>query len=212
MKWVRELKLVKNKASKSKFTHLVFEKLEMLVTGAANGILVGRLLFDYAFDDIDQDQISYDVAYVQPGIITLPDPISSEYTNFLKCTWLAAGKDDIKIPTEIQLQYIDEHEPYINFHAWDALNPNPCSLFSVQQFNNGFLLFPNLSSFLPQSASSEPKPLPERIQSKKQGDLFAHTKRKLRSPSPHLNPNEERSHRKILKLAFSLFFQMFWNQ
>ena len=113
MKWVRELKKVKNKASKAKFTHLVSEKVEMLVTGAANGILVGRLLFDYAFDDIDQEQISYDIAYVQPGIITLPYPISSEYTIFLKCTWLAAGKDDVKIPGEIQLQYIDEDEPYI---------------------------------------------------------------------------------------------------
>ena len=51
VKWVRELKLVKNKASKAKFTHLVSEKVEMLVTGAANGILVGRLLFDYAFDE-----------------------------------------------------------------------------------------------------------------------------------------------------------------
>ena len=81
----------------------------------------------------------------------------------------------------------------------DALNPNPCSLFSVQQFSNEFLLFPNLSYFLPESASSEPKPLPERIQSKKQGDLFAHTKRKLRSPSPPSEPKRGKKSSKDIK-------------
>ena len=61
-----------------------------LVTKKAEGILVGRVFFDYASDDVNNEDIDYSVAYVQPGLITLPDSIRDSYTIFLKVHWFAA--------------------------------------------------------------------------------------------------------------------------
>ena len=61
-----------------------------LVTKKAEGILVGRLFFNYVSDDVNNEDIDYSVAYVQPGLITLPDAISDSYTIFLNVHWFAA--------------------------------------------------------------------------------------------------------------------------
>ena len=51
--WLKEMSLVK--ITKPKKTE---------------GILVGRLFFDHVSNDVNNEEIDYSVAYVQPGLIT----------------------------------------------------------------------------------------------------------------------------------------------
>ena len=78
--------------------------------------------------------------YVQPGVVTLPDPISDQYTNVFDVFWFSAKHEDITIPYEQQLQFLALEPPHIQFHSWYA-NPNPTSVFSAQAYGNGLLFF-----------------------------------------------------------------------
>ena len=82
--WLKEMSLVKITKPIGQYPSIVNDYVMQLVTKKAEGILVGRLFFDYVSNDVNNEEIDYSVAYVQPGLITLPDPISDSYTIFLK--------------------------------------------------------------------------------------------------------------------------------
>ena len=148
LQWLHSLRLGPNSPPKGPFKDLVLRKFNKLLDNTADGILIGRVFFYYAFEDATREEINYNKAYVQPGVVTLPDPISDQYTNFVEVYWFSANYGDITIPYEQQLQHLSFDPPHIQFHSWDALNPNPSSVFSPQAYGNGLLLFPPLSSFL----------------------------------------------------------------
>jgi len=52
------------------YPSIVNDYVMQLVTKKAEGILVGRLFFDYVSNDVNNEDIDYSVAYVQPGLIT----------------------------------------------------------------------------------------------------------------------------------------------
>jgi len=51
------------------YPSIVNDYVMQLVTKKAEGILVGRLFF-YVSNDVNNEEIDYSVAYVQPGLIT----------------------------------------------------------------------------------------------------------------------------------------------
>ena len=116
-------------------------------------------------------------------MVTLPDPISDQYTNFLDVYWFSAKHKDITIPYEQQLQFLALEPPHIQFHSWDALNPNPTSVFSAQAYVNGLLLFPPRSSFVDIVQSvSEAKPAAHK-QTKSSKEVERARKGSRRSPA-----------------------------
>ena len=159
--------------------------------------MVGRIFFDYAQADEEVETTNYDVAYVQPGVITLPSPISDSYTNFLDVYWFSATNGDITVPYEENLQFLSSFEPYLQLHSWDMLNANPTCVFSTQAYSNGLLLFPPLSAFVDDLNKSEYKISEEKVPTaiskvkstsvkeveiRKEGEKFRKSSR--RSPSP----------------------------
>ena len=90
--WLKEMSLVKITKPIGQYPSIVNDYVMQLVTKKAEGILVGRLFFDYVSNDVNNEDIDYSVAYVQPGLITLPDSISNRNTFFffLKVHWFAA--------------------------------------------------------------------------------------------------------------------------
>ena len=208
LEWLRSLNLVPNKTPKTAFRDLVMRKFLKLVDKSADGILVGRIFFDYAETDEEDDTINYDIAYVQPGVITLPSPISDSYTNFLDVYWFSATNGDITVPYEQNLQFISDSEPFLQLHSWDMLNANPTSVFSTQAYSNGLLLFPPLSAFIEDVNKSEQKISEEKmanaidiskvkstsvkeVELRKDGEKSRKSSR--RSPSPEAQQKKKRS-------------------
>ena len=194
--WLKEMPLVKTTKPKGQYPNMVNDYVMQLVTKKAEGILVGRLFFDYVSNDVNNEDIDYSVAYVQPGLITLPDPISDSYTNFLKVHWFAATHGDKSIPFENQLQYLNYEPPYVAFHSWDALNPRPTTVFSRQAYQNGLFIFPALKSLFPvqpELASEGKGALPSKLQSKKQTQADATKKSARRSASPPVSEKKRRT-------------------
>ena len=142
LQWLRSLRLVPNSPPKGPFKDIVMRKLNKLIDKSADGILIGSFFY-YAYDDETKEDINYQKAYV-PVVVTLPDPITEQYTNFLDVYWFSAKYGDIAIPYEQNLQYLCLDPRHIQFHSSDALNPNTTSLFYAQSYGNGLLLFPYL--------------------------------------------------------------------
>ena len=133
-----------------KFHDLVQHMIMQLILKKADAILLGRIMFDYADpEDEDNQSISYSKAYVQPGVVTLPFDLDETGDNYLKCFWVPVSSSDghIDIPAEISLQHVASYEPYVLSNSWDAVNPNPLALFSQQQWKRGLWFFTLPSDF-----------------------------------------------------------------
>ena len=49
---------------------MAMRKLNKLIDRTSDGILVGRVFFYYAFEDESKEDVNYQKAYVQPGVVT----------------------------------------------------------------------------------------------------------------------------------------------
>ena len=64
--WLKEMSLVKITKPIGQYPSIVNDYVMQLV----EGIFVGRLFFDYVSNDVNNEDIDYSVAYVQPSLIT----------------------------------------------------------------------------------------------------------------------------------------------
>ena len=125
------------------FNDRVQELVNQLISNEANATLLACVLFDFNNPaDIVAYDLNYGTAYVQPGIVSFPNPLQKR-KKIVKCVWYecTSPNSEVQVPHEIHMQFINPSPLYVPFHGWDECNPNPIHLFSQQQFDNGLTFF-----------------------------------------------------------------------
>ena len=186
LQWLRSLRLVPNSPPKGPFKDLVLRKFNKLLDNTADDILIGRVFFIMLLK-MQQEKKSITTKHMCSQVLSLcqtpsvtSTPILSKYTGLVQTTVTSLSR------TSNSCNTYPSTPPHSQFHSWDALNPNPSSVFSPQAYGNGLLLFPLLSSFvdiIEVADVSEGKPAaPKKLKSSKELDRTRKGSRRFPSP------------------------------
>ena len=97
-------------ASFKKTVQNIVAQLVKQVPGSPNAILVGKQLIPFTKDG----SVNNSNIFIQPGVITLPFPLTEDRLNFLEVCWLESESSDgtVQVSEVIHLEYIKPLPPF----------------------------------------------------------------------------------------------------